>query len=687
MQSLLAGLPHPPNSSSPNLLSVSQAETIFARVAKRAGFRSTMIKRDLDEIIDLQLPAILLLDRGQSCILEAMSSDRKKVKIVYPAHKPLEEWIDVDELAKNYTGYMFLLKKEIEKEQGATYAWHHRDKHWFWGTLKLSLPIYKDVILASLLVNLFVLATPLFTRNVYDRVIPNNAVETLLAFAGGVLFVYILDATLKYFRSKMLEIAAKKSDIIMSSIIFERVMDLKMSHSPKSIGSFASNLKEFDSIRGFLTNATLAMLIDLPFAIIFLIVIWYIGGVIVLVPISMMLIIIIYALIIRKPLQKSIESTYEAAARKNGILIEALNNLETIKSHNMAGRLQWDWEESVGDIARKSLRSRLMSATIPTLTAFIVQLNTVLILIVGVYMIKDLELTMGGLVAIMILASRTVAPMGQIAVLLTQYSDAKTAYENIDKIVNLPVERLSGKRFINKSEIKGKIEFKNVTFTYPDSEIPALKNVSFTIEPGEKVGIIGRIGSGKSTIEKLILKLYEPTKGSILIDGIDIAQIDPAYLRKFIGYVGQDVGLFRGTLKDNILNRNPDATDERLLEVAKIAGVDEFARAHPSGYNMLIGEGGSGLSGGQRQSIALARALISDAPIMLLDEPTNSLDQLSEARVVKALKEVIEDKTALIVTQKFALLELTPRVIVMHEGRVYMDGKRDEVLKRLSKEG
>jgi len=687
MQSLIAGLPHPPNSSNPNLLSLSQAETLFARVARRAGFRSTMIKRDLDEVIDLQLPAILLLDRGQSCILEAISSDKKKAKIIYPASNPLEEWVDVDELAKQYTGYMFLLKKEVEKEQGATYAWHHRDKHWFWGTLKLSWPIYKDVILASLLVNLFVLATPLFTRNVYDRVIPNNAVETLLAFAAGVLFVYFLDATLKYFRSKMLEIAAKKSDIIMSSIIFERVMDMKMSHFPNSVGSFASNLKEFDSIRGFLTNATLAGLIDLPFTIIFLIVIWYIGGVIVLVPITMILIIIIYALMIKKPLQKSIESTYEAAAKKNGILIEALNNLETIKSHNMTGRLQWEWEESVGEIARKSLRSRLMSATIPTLTAFIVQLNTVLILIVGVYMIKNLELTMGGLIAIMILASRTVAPMGQIAALLTQYSDAKTAYENIDNIVNLPVERLTGKKFINKSEIKGKIEFKNVTFNYPDSEVPALKNVSFTIEPGEKVGIIGRIGSGKSTIEKLILKLYEPTKGSILIDGIDIAQIDPAHLRKYIGYVGQDVGLFRGTLKDNILNRNPDVTDERLLEVAKIAGVDEFVRTHPSGYNMPIGEGGSGLSGGQRQSIGLARALISDAPIMLLDEPTNSLDQLSETRIVKALKEVIEDKTALIVTQKFALLELTPRVIVMHEGRVYMDSKRDEVLKRLSGEG
>ena len=684
METLIAGLPHPPGQRGPDMLEISQAETLFTRAAHRAGFRSTLAQRNLDEIIDLHLPAILLLERGQSCILEAISQDRRQLKIVHPGSTPLEEWVDVELLAPHYTGYLFMLKKEADSHEGATFAWHHRGKHWFWDTLKLSWPIYKDVILASLLVNLFVLASPLFTRNVYDRVIPNNAVETLMVFAAGVSIVYFLDAFLKYFRSRMLEIAAKKSDVIMSSIIFERVMDMHMSQIPRSVGSFASNLKEFDSIRGFLTNATLAVLIDLPFAVIFLLVIWYMGGPIVLVPLTIMLIILGYALFIRKPLQESIESTYEAAAKKNGILIEALNNIETIKAHNISGQIQWHWEESVGEIARKSLRSRLMSASIPTLTGFMVQLNTVLIIIAGVYMIRDLELTMGGLIAITILASRTVAPMGQVAALLTNYSDARTAYENIDRIVNLPSERLSGQKFIHRESFRGKIEFRNVTFHYPDSEIPALKNVSFVIEPGEHVGIIGRIGSGKSTIEKLILKLYDPDEGSILIDDVDIGQIDPARLRQFIGYVGQDVGLFRGTLKDNIVNRKPGIGDERLLEAARIAGVDEFARRHPMGYNMPIGERGQGLSGGQRQSIGLARALISDAPMMLLDEPTNALDQLSENRILEALSPVLQGRTVLLITQKFALLRLTPRVIVMHEGQVYLDGPRDEVLKKLS---
>ena len=685
MESLIAGLPQKIDSKVPDMLTFSQAQTLFTRASQRAGFRSTMVQRDINQILDLHLPLIALLKNGDSIIIEAISSNKKKMKIIYPVDNPLEEWVDIKDLEKNYSGYLFLLKKEIDDNQGATFAWHHRGRHWFWDTIKLSLPIYKDVILASLLINLFVLATPLFTRNVYDRVIPNSATETLFVFAVGVLGVYLLDAMLKYFRSRMLEIAAKKSDIIMSSIIFERVLDLNMSHIPKSVGSFASNLKEFDSIRGFLTNATLALLIDLPFSVIFLIVIWYIGGVIVFVPLTIMIIILLFALIIRKPLQRSIESTYESAAIKNGILIEALNNLETIKAHNLSGQMQWHWEESVGDIARKSLHSRLLSASIPTITSFMVQLNTVLLLVVGVYMIKDLELTMGGLIAITILASRTVAPMGQVAALLTHYSDAKTAYDTLENILAQPMERLSdNKKFIHKEKFEGKIEFKNVTFYYPQSQVPALKNVSFVINAGETVGIIGRIGSGKSTIEKLILKLYEPTEGSILIDDIDISQIDPVRLRKFIGYVGQDIGLFRGSIRDNIVNRSPGISDEQMIEVAKIAGVDEFVKRHPQGYNMIVGERGSGLSGGQRQSIGLARALISDAPIMLLDEPTNALDQLSEQKILQALKPIMNDRTVLMVTQKYALLKLTPRVIVMHEGRIYLDGSRDEVLKKLS---
>ena len=685
-ETLVAGLPLTPRTATPDLLSFSQAKTLFSRACGRAGYKSTLIQRDLRHMLELHLPIILLMSHGNSCILEAFNENRTHVKVVYPGKYPIDEWIDIAKLEEEYLGYAFLLKKELSREEEPTFVRKQHKKHWFWDTLKLSWPIYKDVLLASLLVNLFVLASPLFTMNVYDRVIPNNATETLFVFALGVITVYILDSFLKYFRTKMLEIAAKKSDVIMSSIIFEKVLDLKMAFHPKSVGSFASNIRDFDAIRSFLTNATMALVIDLPFAIIFLLVIYYIGGGIVFIPLTMMLLILLYALIIKKPLERSIESTHEAAARKNGILIETLQNIETIKTQGMSGQVQWHWEESVGEIAQKSLYSRMLSASVPTVTGLFVQLTTVFIVIYGVNLIGDLELTMGGLIGIVILASRTVAPMGQVAALLTNYSDAKSAYDVINTITSQPMERLHEKHFIERETFRGKIEFSHVTFSYPESEVPALKNVSFTILPGEHVGIIGRIGSGKSTIEKLILKLYDPDEGSILIDNIDIAQIDPARLRNFIGYVSQDVSLFRGTVKENILHRAPTANDEKLLEVAELSGVDEFVKRHPLGFNMPIGERGQGLSGGQKQSIGIARALISDAPIMLLDEPTANLDQLSESRLMSHFGKAFEGKTLILVTQKLQLLSRIDRVIVMHEGRVYLDGPRDEVLKKLKGE-
>ena len=680
---LIAGLPLAPDSKIPDLLDFSQAEILFTRAAKRAGFKTTLVERELTAILELHLPLILLLAHGQSCILESFNQDRTQAKVVYPGKTPLEEWVDIEALSQEFLGYAFLLKRNLPREEKSAFVHKQHKKHWFWDTLKLSWPIYRDVLSASLLVNVFVLASPLFTMNVYDRVIPNNATETLTVFALGVVTVYIIDSFLKYFRTRMLEIAAKKSDVVMSSIIFERVLDLKLAMHPKSVGSFASNLKDFDAIRSFLTNATMAVLIDLPFAVLFLLVIYYIGKTIVLIPMVMMILILLYALIIRKPLDQSIEDTHQAAAQKNGILIETLHNIETIKTQGMSGQIQWQWEESVGEIAQKSLYSRLLSASVPTITGLFVQLNTVFIVIYGVYMIRDMELTMGGLIGIVILAGRTVAPMGQVASLMTNYSDARSAFDVIDSITKQPMERLSDQNFIERDSFKGKIEFRNVNFSYPESGVPALSDISFVIEPGEHVGIIGRIGSGKSTIEKLILKLYEPDEGSILIDGVDISQLDPEKLRKNIGYVSQDIVLFRGTVKENILHRAPVADDEKLLKAASLSGVDDFVRQHPAGYNMPIGERGQGLSGGQRQSIGIARALISDAPMMLLDEPTNALDQQSEAHLMHHFGKTFADKTLLMVTQKLGLLTLTPRVIVMHEGRIFLDGPRDEVINTL----
>lgn len=682
-ESLLSGLPIDANLTDQVLFSKGSSKSLFSRAAARAGLKTTLIERQIKDILQLQLPVILVLSNDNSCILESFSADKKKAKIIFAGEEALEEWVDVEELEHEYLGYAFMLKKGFQYENTSKTLDLKEQRHWFWSTLGLSKTLYYDCILASILINLFVLATPLFTMNVYDRVIPNNAQETLMVFTIGIVLVFLIDSLLKFLRSYFLEIAAKKSDVIMSSIIFEKVLDLQMSAHPKSVGSFANNLKSFDTIRGFLTNATLSVLIDFPFAVLFLIVIYYIAGALVFVPIFIMTLIVLYAFVVRKPLQESIESTYEASAKKNGILIESLQNIETIKSQGLSGITQWNWEESTGEIANKSLKSRLLSSSIPNLTALLVSLNTVLIIVFGVFKIQEFELTMGGLIAAMILSSRAISPMGQIAALITNFEDAKTSYKMLDEIVNKPLERPLAKEFVKRPTLKGNIEFRNVTFKYPDSENYALKNVSFRINEGEKVAFIGRIGSGKSTIAKLILKLYEPEEGSILIDGIDISQIDPADLRKKVGYVAQDVNLFRGTIKNNILGSYKFVDDEWMLECSRLSGTDEFVKLHPMGYEMPIGERGAGLSGGQRQSVGIARALIGNASIFLFDEPTNAMDQTTEDLILQNLKTIMHDRTLLIVTQKMNMLELVDRVIVMNQGEKILDGTKLDVLKKL----
>jgi ATP-binding cassette subfamily C protein LapB len=682
-EALMAGLPVDDRHGAQRLFSVGSSKSLFSRVAARAGLKSTIVQRPIKNMLQLQLPMILLLSNDYTCILESFSEDRKQAKIIYPDGDGVEDWINVEDLESEYLGFAFLIKKEFEYGTKKSRTLQLKQKHWFWSTIKLSKGIYGDVLWASLLINIFVLATPLFTMNVYDRVIPNNAEETLMVFSIGIITLYILDFFLKFTRGYMLEIAGKKSDIIMSSIIFEKVLDLKMSVHPASVGSFANNLKNFESVRAFFTTATMTAMIDLPFAVIFLCVIYYIGGLLVLVPITTMILMISYAFFIRKPLRESIESAHEAGAKKNGILIETLQNIETVKTMSMAGKMQWEWEESTGEIAEKNLKSRMLSSSIPNITNLLIQLNTVFVVVFGVYMIKDFDLTMGGLIAVVILTSRTVAPMGQAAALISNYSDAKSSYETLNDIISKPAEREAGQQFLERPEISGKIEFQDVTFSYPDADIPAIENVSFVIEPGEKIAIIGRIGSGKSTITKLILKLYEPDSGTILIDGIDISQIDPADIRRAMSYVAQDINLFKGTLKENIISSERHPSDEEVIKASIVSGTYEFVHTHPKGYDMPIGERGAGLSGGQRQSVGVARALLGNANIMLMDEPSNAMDQTTEANLISHLKEEMEDKTVILVTQKLNLLDIVDRVMVMHQSKLILDGPKDEVTAKL----
>lgn len=683
VDALIAGLPVEPHQNGPELFSIDSSKGMFSRVAKRAGFASRLIKRDLDQLNSLLLPCILILKNRNACVLEEIDYAKRQAKVIFPEVGDGEEWVVLDDLNDQYIGFAFLLKNEYQHIATEPRLVSSGEGHWFWGTLMRSKDVFSSVILASLMINLFVIATPLFTMNVYDRVVPNDALETLWVLAIGVALVYVFDTVLRLIRTYFLETAGKKSDVVMSSILFEQVLNLKMDQWPKSVGAFASNLRDFESIRNFFTASTVATLVDLPFSILLLLLVLYIGGPIVMVPLITIALLLLYSGLIVKPMRKSVESVYEASANKNAHLIESLSSIQTIKALGASHHAQWIWEEASGDIAAKSMNSRMMSNSISVITNLLTQLNTVAIIIFGIYQIGALELSLGGLIAVVMLSSRAVAPMGQVATLITQYHQTKAAYDTLNDLMKKPVERSDDQNYVRRLAFDGRIDFKNLSFTYPESQYASLDGINLTIKPGEHVGVIGKVGSGKSSLAKLLVALYEPSSGALSVDGININQIDPADLRKHIGYLSQDVQLIRGSIRENLSYRNPQVTDDRLLEVAALCGVDQFVNRLPSGFDTPVGEQGASLSGGQRQAIALGRAMLLGESILVLDEPTSDMDNTTESKIRQNLYNYTRDKTLVLITHKAAMLDLVERLIVIDQGKIIMDGPKEAVLKEL----
>jgi ATP-binding cassette subfamily C protein LapB len=658
-------------------------EHAFSKIAQKVGFNAKLVEDvKLKNISNLLLPSIFFLKDDKVCILTEFSG--KYVKVITTEVSGEEAyWIEKKDLEQEFMGSLFLLKPLVEQEKEEALK-----KHWFWSSFTYSKGLFIDVFLASFLLNIFMLATPLFTMNVYDRVVPNAAFDTLWVFVSAIVLVYFFDAVMKMLRIYTLEVVAKKSDVLISSRIFEHVLGIKLSHRFTSVGAFASNLREYETIRSFFTASSMAMLIDLPFLLIFLWVIFIIGGNIVIVPVVAMLFIIFYAFVIRVPLKKSIEKLSRSSAYKNAVLIESLNSIETIKSFSMENQMQWKWEESVGKIAKDEIRSRLLSSSIATFSNFVLQLATVAVLVLGVYAISEQSLSMGGLIALVMLSSRALAPLNNFASLISNYQQASSAYTQLEQIMKLPRDHEIEKTTVQRAKIRGAIEFKNVKFKYPNRQSYVLDNVSFKIKAGEKVGIIGSNGSGKSSILKLIMGLYEPESGVILLDGIDIRQFNPYVLKKSISYLAQNVVLFRGTVEENIRNSVDTLSDEALLLAAKLSGVERFVSKHALGYNMPIEEHGGGLSGGEKQSIAIARVFAKiKASVVLLDEPTNAMDSKNEVLVTKSIKLFSRNKTMLMVSHKNALLGLGERLILLENGKVMIDGGYDEVVAMLLSKG
>ncbi|WOG28360.1 type I secretion system permease/ATPase [Endozoicomonas sp. 8E] len=652
---------------------------LFSRAAQRAGLASKTHKRALKDISPLVTPAVLFLKERKACILIDIDHEEGNARVIIPEAGEGVRNINLPDLEEYYTGYTIYVREKHRYDKRTPTTLNIRSRHWFWGTILGSWRIYRDVLLASLLINIFVVASPLFVMNVYDRVVPNQAFDTLWVLAIGAIIIFSFDFVLKMIRSYFIDLAGKKSDILLSSRVMERVLGLSMSAKPVSVGSFAKSLQEFESIREFITSSTVIALVDLPFTLIILMVILILGGPLAYIPLLCMALIAVYSFAIQGPLKRSVEKTLRSNSQKNATLIESLSGMEALKIAQAESEIQYKWEKAVGHIATWSIKTKLLSSSASTVSAYVQQMCNIALVCYGVFLISEGDLSMGGLIATVMLSGRCLAPMAQVAGLATRYNQAKSALDGLNDIMDMPVERPADRDYVNRPELAGSIEFDGVDFTYPGQEIQALRNINLHIKPGEKVAIIGRIGSGKTTIEKLILGLYEPNEGAIRVDGIDLRQINPSDLRSSIGCVSQDITLFYGSIKENITLGASFVDDAALLKAAEISGVTEFANKHPNGMDMIVGERGQNLSGGQRQSIALARALLMDPPILVLDEPSSSMDNTTELRVKEQLKKQCKDKTIVLVTHKASMLELVDRLILVDNGKIVADGPKDQV--------
>lgn len=656
---------------------------LFERAARRAGLASRIVRQPLARIEPALLPAVLLLAEGKACVLMAVDTEAGSCELVFPELGESAVVLTLAEIGARHGGVVLYARPRHRFDARTPEVRGSRVGHWFWSVIAENRRLYRDVLLAALIVNLFALALPLFSMNVYDRVVPNHAVETLWTLATGVLIVLCGDFALRTLRGYFVDLAGARADVRLSATIMEKVLDLRMEVRPESAGSFASNLRAFESVRDFISSATVTAFIDLPFALLFLLVIGWIAWPMVIPFVVGIVLLLIHSLTVQRRMHALAETSYRASAQRNATLVEGLVGIETVKALGAEAVIQGKWESSATLVASVGARLRLLAATATNGALWVQQMVSLATVVIGVYLIRDGALTMGGLIACYLLSSRAMAPIGQVAGLLVQYHSAATAFESLDELMKRPVERPPEMRFTSRPALRGEIEFRNVGFAYREGEEAVLREVSFRIRAGEKVAVLGRVGSGKTTLEKLILGLYRPGSGAVLVDGIDLRQLDPAELRRNIGYVPQDVTLFYGSLRDNIAMGLPQADDAAVARAARIAGLAEFVDAHPHGYGMLVGERGESLSGGQRQAVAVARALIADPPILLLDEPTAAMDHASEEALKQQLREHAAGKTMIVVTHRTSLLDLVDRIIVVDAGRIVADGPKAQVVDAL----
>lgn len=654
----------------------------FPDAASRLGLEARLVQRKPSQIPGLVCPYVALCNDGSALVVTRRNARRRQFEILVPG-SPARRDVSEGELDTLSAGLAFYVadldqQRAVSGEVGQDVA----RGHWLWSVVARFWPSWIHVILAAFFINLLGLALPLFVMNVYDRVIPNNSIPTLWALAAGVVIALCFDFLLRMIRAVVIDHSGRRIDMKVSADLFRQALDARMSQRTMRSGELASHVREFENVRDFFTSSSITAAIDLLFIGVFLGFLWLIVGELALVPLAAVPIVLVVTLLIQLPLARSVAQAQSTTANRQTVLVEALVGIETVKAISAEGSLQRKWENAVAGSVRGSSAIRFWSALAMYFSMFVQQGVSVVIIVWGVFLVVAGDITIGALIASNILAGRVLAPLGSIAMTLARAQQSFTALRHLNALMRLDRDHVPLVHDAGQVQ-SGALQLRDLSFTYPDQNVEALNALSLTISPGERVGIVGRIGSGKSTLGKLLCGLYEPQEGAVLLDGTDARHLPMAELRRQVIYVGQEADLFSGSVKENILIANPQAGD-RFEECAVASGVANFAQRHPLGYAMPVGERGRAISGGQRQAIALARAMIARPQVLFLDEPSSAMDNLSEAALVRNIKAWLKpDMTLIVSTHRGSLLDLVDRLIVLENGKLAADGPKDKVLEML----
>jgi ATP-binding cassette subfamily C protein LapB len=647
------------------------------------GMRADPITRRLKAWPSAKCPAILELEDERAAVLLDTRGDEG---LVFAPGIAEPMWIKLAELEPAYTGRAVVVEADPTRERENERPWDTAKRtHWFWSEVWKVRREFWPVLLAALIVNLLAFAMPLFTMNVYDRVIPNKAVSTLWVLALGVMFALAFDFTLRIARARLIDEVGRKMDAKLSQKLFEKVMNLPMADRQGSTGALARRVSDYETVRDFFASTTVVLAVDIVFLVLFLGLITVLAGWLVFIPMAGIALMLLAGVSLQKAMGRAALDAQADASLQHSVLVESIGGAETLKAARAEGQMLGRWRRYSAMSAATSERMRKLTAIAVNLASVSQQLISIGLLIGGFYRFQQGDMTMGAIIAIIMLSGRSLQPVGQLAFLITRGKQATATLDSLQKMMEANDERQVAMRSIVPEIRIGHIEFSDMTFRYPNAGRDALSGIKLKIEPGERIGIIGRVASGKSTLGRVLCGLYAPTEGEMLVDGLDSRQYHPHQLRDAFRFVGQDAEVFSGSVRDNLMLGAANADDNQLIDAVVRSGADIFLSRDAAGFDLPVGERGSRLSGGQRSLLVLARALVSPSKLLYLDEPTGSMDTQTEMYFIEHLKTALApNQTLLVSTHRHNMLSIVNRLIVIDAGKIIADGPRDEVLKHLT---